>query len=275
MWPRMSGPYHSRCAPRSPRSRAPKYPRATSAAVLACSVVAMSRASSFARLCHPNGRMATPRRRRELGRGEPVLPGVWRLRLPLPWPGVPHGNAWALAAGDGIVLVDTGWHGPGSMAHLERAMDMVNLRVEHVRLLVCPPAPSDHYGQAGPIIDRAGCELWMHPNHRHMTQAAEDPDAALERRLEIALQSGVPPAAVEAAREARRQSGGFGIARIVEAGPPPGGGGSSPTTRWPRATRSRPTSARGASSSRPVTPPRTSPSSSRSGGCSSRATTCS
>jgi glyoxylase-like metal-dependent hydrolase (beta-lactamase superfamily II) len=160
--------------------------------------------------------MATARRRRELGRGERVLPGVWRLRLPLPWPGVPHGNAWALAAGDGIVLVDTGWHGPGSMAHLERAMDMVNLRVEHVRLLVCTHAHSDHYGQAGPIIDRAGCELWMHPNHRHMTQAAEDPDAALERRLEVALQSGVPPAAVEAAREARKQSGGFGIARLVE-----------------------------------------------------------
>src|SRR3954471_1633902 len=215
MWPRMSGPYHSRCAPRSPRSRAPKYPRATSAAVLACSVVAMSRASSFARLCHPNGRMATPRRRRELGRGERVLPGVWRLRLPLPWPGVPHGNAWALAAGDGIVLVDTGWHGPGSMAHLERAMDMVNLRVEHVRLLVCTHAHSDHYGQAGPIIDRAGCELWMHPDHRHMTQAAEDPDAALERRLEIALQSGVPARAVEAAREARKGNG-FGIARLVE-----------------------------------------------------------
>ena len=28
-------------------------------------------------------------------RTERVLPGIWRLRLPLPWPGVPHGNAWA------------------------------------------------------------------------------------------------------------------------------------------------------------------------------------
>jgi len=58
-----------------------------------------------------------------------VLPGVWRLRLPLPWPGVPHGNAWALAAGDGIVLVDTGVHEPGSMGHLELAMDQVGLKV--------------------------------------------------------------------------------------------------------------------------------------------------
>ncbi|MCW3048878.1 MAG: fold metallo-hydrolase, partial [Solirubrobacterales bacterium] len=52
--------------------------------------------------------MTAPTRKRELGRGERVLPGVWRLRLPLPWPGVPHCNAWAVAAGDGIVLFDTG-----------------------------------------------------------------------------------------------------------------------------------------------------------------------
>jgi glyoxylase-like metal-dependent hydrolase (beta-lactamase superfamily II) len=159
--------------------------------------------------------MASARARKELGRGERVLPGVWRLRVPLPWPGVPHGNAWALAAGDGIVLVDTGWHGPGSMAHLERALDMVGLRVEHVRLLVCTHAHSDHYGQAGPIMDRAGCELWLHPDHGHMTRAAADPEAYFEQRLEIALQSGVPEAAVARVRETQ---GDFnpGIARIVE-----------------------------------------------------------
>ena len=39
---------------------------------------------------------------------------VWRL--PLPWPGVPHCNAWALSAGSGVVLVDTGLGGPGRCA---------------------------------------------------------------------------------------------------------------------------------------------------------------
>ena len=159
--------------------------------------------------------MATARRRRELGRGERVLPGVWRLRLPLPWPGVPHGNAWAVASGDGIVLVDTGVHEPGSMAHLERAMDMVGLRVEHVRLLVCTHAHSDHYGEAGPIIDRAGCELWMHPAWGHAKRAATDPEAAFEQRLEVARSSGVPERALEALR-ARRSSDGVGWARLVE-----------------------------------------------------------
>ena len=119
-------------------------------------------------------------RQRELGRGERVLPGLWRLRLPLPWPGVPHGNAWAIAAGSGIVLIDTGMHEPGSLAQLERALDQVNLRLEHVRLLACTHAHSDHWGQAGPIIGRAGCELWMHPRHEHAFASRDDPDAALK-----------------------------------------------------------------------------------------------
>src|SRR5215212_388708 len=108
--------------------------------------------------------MRKPTRPREVGRGERVLPGVWRLRLPLPWPDVPHCNAWAIAAGDGIVLVDTGTHEPGSLAQLERALDQVGLRLEHVRLLVCTHAHADHCGQAGPIVERAGCELWVHPD---------------------------------------------------------------------------------------------------------------
>jgi glyoxylase-like metal-dependent hydrolase (beta-lactamase superfamily II) len=158
--------------------------------------------------------MAESTRRREVGRGERVLPGVWRLRLPLPWPGVPHGNAWALAAGDGIVLVDTGMHEPGSIGHLERALDMVGLKIEHVRLLVCTHAHSDHYGQAATIMERSGCELWMHPNIEHMLAGAKDPDAALERRIEVALQSGVPEAPLRAYAE-QAKGRGSGIAELV------------------------------------------------------------
>jgi glyoxylase-like metal-dependent hydrolase (beta-lactamase superfamily II) len=153
-------------------------------------------------------------RRREAGRGERVVPGVWRLRLPLPWPGVPHGNAWAIAAGDGIVLVDSGMHEPGSLAHLERALDQVNLRLEHVRLLICTHAHSDHYGQAATVLDRAGCELWMHPNHEHATRGIDDPDRAIERRLEVARQSGVPEAPLREWAE-RRRSAPPGFVRVV------------------------------------------------------------
>ena len=153
--------------------------------------------------------------KRELARADRVLPGVWRLRLPLPWPGVPHVNAYAIAAGSGVVLVDTGMHEPGSLAQLELALDQAGLSLDHVRLLVCTHAHSDHYGQAGPIVEASGCELWMHPNHEHMSRAAKDPDRQLERRIEVALQSGVPAAAMERYRE-QRKGAGIGIAEVVK-----------------------------------------------------------
>lgn len=159
--------------------------------------------------------MAEPRKtKREVARADKVLPGVWRLRLPLPWPGVPHVNAFAIAAGSGVVLVDTGLSEPGSLSQLERALDQAGLRLEHVRLLVCTHAHSDHYGMAAPIVEATGCELWMHPNHSHMTRPATHPDRALERRIEVALQSGVPADALERYREQRKGTG-VGIAGVV------------------------------------------------------------
>ena len=120
-------------------------------------------------------------------------------------------------AGDGIVLVDTGMHEPGSLEQLERAMTMVGLRLEDVRLLVCTHAHSDHYGQAGPIIDRAGCELWMHPNHAARDRlAAKTRSWRSQRRLEVARTSGVPERAAAPLRRDRARSRPPGIERVVE-----------------------------------------------------------
>ena len=136
-------------------------------------------------------------------RTERVLPGIWRLRLPLPWPGVPHGNAWALAAGEGIVLFDTGIGGKGRLRQLDLALAQAGFTLEDVQLVVCTHSHTDHYGLAAPICEEAGCELWMHPAWEHVRLLADDPAAALEQRLEVARQSGVPVASLERYREAR------------------------------------------------------------------------
>jgi glyoxylase-like metal-dependent hydrolase (beta-lactamase superfamily II) len=153
--------------------------------------------------------------KRQIARADRVLHGLWRLRLPLPWPGVPHVNAWAISAGSGVVLVDTGLGGSGALAQLELALKEAGLRLEHVRLLVCTHAHSDHYGLAGSIVDAAGCELWMHPNHSHMTAHLDDPERMVERRIEVARQSGVPDAVITQAYEARRGQP-IGVDRFVE-----------------------------------------------------------
>jgi glyoxylase-like metal-dependent hydrolase (beta-lactamase superfamily II) len=92
---------------------------------------------------------------------------------------------------------------------------MVGLKLEHVRLVVCTHAHADHYGQAATIVGRTGSELWMHPNHRHLTAAIDDPDAALARRIEVARSAGVPEEPLQRWAE-RRGSASYGVAGIVE-----------------------------------------------------------
>jgi glyoxylase-like metal-dependent hydrolase (beta-lactamase superfamily II) len=134
--------------------------------------------------------------------------------LPLPWPGVPHVNAFALDSDGGTVLIDTGIYEKGAADELSRALAQAGRRLEDVSLLVCTHAHSDHYGLAAPIVEATGCELWMHPRHEHMTRSAANPEQALERRIEVAQQSGVPLEPLRLWAEQRKNQGPS-IARIV------------------------------------------------------------
>jgi len=160
--------------------------------------------------------MADERKRPEQPRAEKVLPGVWRLRLPLPWPGVPHGNVWAVAADGGIVLFDTGIGGRDGLRRFDVALSQAGFGLEDVRLVVCTHSHTDHYGLAAPIVEAAGCELWMHPRWEHVRLMADDPQAALEQRIEVGRQSGVPLASLESFRERREEDDDNGIDAIVE-----------------------------------------------------------
>jgi len=154
--------------------------------------------------------------RAEAPRTEKLMPGIWRLRLPLPWPGVPHGNAWAVESDGGIVMFDTGMGGKGRLRQLDLALAQAGFGVEDVRLVVCTHSHTDHYGLAGSIVKEAGCELWMHPRWEHVRPLAEDSAAALEARIEVARQSGVPPASLERYRERRQEDEETGIDILKE-----------------------------------------------------------
>lgn len=147
--------------------------------------------------------MASHPNKPEIARTERVLPGIWRLRLPCPWPGVPHVNAWAVSHGDGLVLFDTGIGGAEGAGQLEMGLRQAGFRLSDVRLLVCTHSHSDHYGAAGTVVDASGCELWMHPAWGHIRALVEDPDRAWDRRIEVARQSGIPADALAAYEERR------------------------------------------------------------------------
>ena len=73
-----------------------------------------------------------------------------------------------------------------------------------MKLVVCTHAHADHYGLAGPILDAAGCELWIHPAWDHVRRFVEDPEGSLHQRIEVARQSGVPAEALERYEKTRK-----------------------------------------------------------------------
>jgi glyoxylase-like metal-dependent hydrolase (beta-lactamase superfamily II) len=101
--------------------------------------------------------------------------------------------------------------GKGRMRQLDLALAQAGFGIEDIGLLVCTHSHTDHYGLAAPIVERAGCELWMHPAWEHVRLIADDPKAALEQRIEVARQSGVPAASLERYRQTRGESDETGI----------------------------------------------------------------
>lgn len=158
----------------------------------------------------------SPATERQQPRGERIIPGLWRLRLPLPWSGIPHCNAWVADApgGDGHILFDCGLHTPGTFM-VREALAQIGKRVEDTKLLVLTHAHVDHYGEAAAVVEAAGCEVWMHPNHAHMTEPLENPERLLEQRVAIGRESGVPEELLQQYRGAGEGELNQGVAGLV------------------------------------------------------------
>jgi glyoxylase-like metal-dependent hydrolase (beta-lactamase superfamily II) len=138
-----------------------------------------------------------------------VLPGVWRLRLPLPWRENPHVNAFVIDTDDGVMMVDCGPAGdPSCEASLDRAMAETGHSLAAVRVLVATHAHSDHIGLAALVRERSGAELWMHPASDHFGNAVRDPDGVEAARERRARAEGVPAELVAEFRDVREETEG-------------------------------------------------------------------
>jgi glyoxylase-like metal-dependent hydrolase (beta-lactamase superfamily II) len=123
-----------------------------------------------------------------------IVGGLWRLRIPIAWPGVGHVNAYAIDQEDGgIVLVDCGSAGHPTCAEaLDVALAQAGRRVEDVRALVITHAHSDHVGQAAAVLARSGAELWSHPADGHLFDVVREPARFEALRAARARREGVP-----------------------------------------------------------------------------------
>jgi glyoxylase-like metal-dependent hydrolase (beta-lactamase superfamily II) len=129
-------------------------------------------------------------------RREPA-PGVFRLVLPLPFPGLDRVNCYLLTDERGCTLIDCGIfqhdlepdHGWNELVESLRVCDVEPRRV--TRLVITHPHV-DHYGMAGKLVEETGAELVMHEMSHHDLTSYRDPAGAARRMARLLEDHGVP-----------------------------------------------------------------------------------
>lgn len=135
-----------------------------------------------------------------------VVPGLWRLRLPLPWLGIDHVNAYAVERDDGIMLVDCGSAGdPSCAAALDGALAQAGYTLADVRVLAATHVHSDHVGLARRVLDESGAALWAHPDDGHFYDAMREPGRVRAARERRARREGVPSGRLAAYADVREE----------------------------------------------------------------------
>ena len=128
-------------------------------------------------------------------RREPA-PDVFRLILPLPFPGLDRVNAYLLADEEETTLVDCGIYFPDAdrdhgWDDLAAALEAVGATPGDVNRLVVTHPHIDHYGMAGRFVRETGCELWMHEASSADLDLYRDPNATRDRLRDMLKDHGV------------------------------------------------------------------------------------
>jgi len=144
-----------------------------------------------------------------LAAAKELRPGLWRLRLPLPWESANHVNAY-LIAGAEPVLVDCGSAGdPTLQEALERALALAGVALADIRLLVATHVHSDHVGLAAHVTADSGAPLWAHADDAHCYDPLRAPADTAAQREAAARRAGVPEARLAAYADLREEREGI------------------------------------------------------------------
>jgi glyoxylase-like metal-dependent hydrolase (beta-lactamase superfamily II) len=130
-------------------------------------------------------------------RREPA-PGIFRLVLPLPFPGLDRVNAYLLGGADpalvdcGIYLLDAeadhGW------PDLVAALDAAGTSPTEIERLIVTHPHIDHYGMAGRFLKETDARLLMHSETERDLEIYRDADAVKARVRQMYAEHGVTDA---------------------------------------------------------------------------------
>ena len=127
-----------------------------------------------------------------------LLPGMWRLPLPLRDTPLGHVNTYLIKADNGYLLVDCGWDTADTLQALEGHTRALHIRLEEVRHLVITHIHPDHYGLAGRLRSISKAELSFHRLERmYIESRYANADELLGEMREWLRLNGTPDAELD------------------------------------------------------------------------------
>ena len=123
-----------------------------------------------------------------------LLPGVWRLPLPLRDSPLGHVNTYLVRSDDGYLLVDCGWDTVDTLQALEGHLRALDVAIGDVRHLIVTHIHPDHYGLAGRLRELSKADLSFHRLERlYIEERYGDANDLLEEMHEWLRINGTPP----------------------------------------------------------------------------------
>lgn len=103
------------------------------------------------------------------------MPGVHRIPLPLPNDGLRAVNVYAIADGDGLVLVDAGWAVPEARKRLQDGLAAIGCALGDIRQFLVTHVHRDHYSQAIAVRRELGTTVRLGRGEHPTLQVMADP----------------------------------------------------------------------------------------------------
>jgi glyoxylase-like metal-dependent hydrolase (beta-lactamase superfamily II) len=123
-----------------------------------------------------------------------VAPGVHRIPLPLPNDGLRAVNVYAVADGDALTLIDSGWALAEARQQLAAALASIGAGLGDVRRFLVTHVHRDHYTQAVALRREFGARVYLGEGEQLALQLTMDPDRPpLAEQLNQLVECGAKP----------------------------------------------------------------------------------
>lgn len=93
---------------------------------------------------------------------EEIIPGLFRLPIPLPNDSLGSVNVYAAVSADGLRLIDSGWNAPEAYTALLRELRELGMQVSDIKEILLTHNHPDHIGLAERFVREAGARLLLH-----------------------------------------------------------------------------------------------------------------